>query len=146
MTLNHIDRRVALLTGAVAVAAMVMALSMRADAGLFVLITAWLGLLSSIWLGLTSRRPTEGDGASPVRAVAKARLFQWCAALVATLVLMEPLGTFVVVPLFLLFTLKSLARLGWGTTALLSACFTLSLYIVFVWLLSVPLPMGVMAL
>lgn len=143
MTLGQIDRLIALIAGAICVAVMLVAGNMRADAGLFPLITGGLGLLANLWLWLTSGR-RDADGAPVPETIQVPRLLQWCIALLLMLLLMEPLGTFVVVPLFLLFTLKGLARLGWLTTMLLSLGFTLALYVVFGWLLSVPLPLGVM--
>lgn len=144
MTLFQIDRLIALIAGAMCVAVMLVADNMRGDAGLFPLITGGLGLLASLWLAVTSRQRDEDDQPSP-ETLEVPRLLLWCVGLLLMLVLMEPLGTFVVVPLLLFVTLKGMARLGWGGSVLLSVGFTLVLYVVFGWLLSVPLPMGLMA-
>ncbi|ALM54350.1 tripartite tricarboxylate transporter TctB family protein [Halomonas huangheensis] len=146
MTLYRIDRLVTLVAAVACFAVMVVGWNMRGDAGVFPLISGGLGLLACGWLALTCRgeaaRREDGEQPTPFD---RQRMGLWCLGLLALLALMEPLGTFIVVPLFLLFTLKVLARLSWLAAVMLACGFTLILYLVFAYLLAVPLPMGLLA-
>lgn len=144
MTFHGIDRLVALVAAIVCFSVAVAGWGMRGDAGVFPMIVGGLGLLACAWLALTSRR-VEGASQRPAPSD-RQRLGLWCLGLVALLVLIEPVGTFIVLPLFLIFNLKLLARLSWRTTLLLAGGFTLGIYLVFARLLAVPLPAGWLAI
>lgn len=151
MTLYRIDRLVALAAAVACFAVMVVGWGMRGDAGVFPLISGGLGILACGWLATTSRRvarrvaETVAEKGEQPTPFDRQRMGLWCLSLLALLALMESLGTFIVVPLFLLFNLKVLARLNWGAALLLAGGFTLTLYVVFAYLLAVPLPAGLLA-
>ncbi|QEM83744.1 tripartite tricarboxylate transporter TctB family protein [Halomonas binhaiensis] len=142
MTLQRIDRVVALAGGALCLAVIAIGWGMRGDAGLFPIISASLGIVACLWLALTRRRDAPDERPAPLDGP---RLALWCLSLLALLVLMEPLGTFVVLPLFLVFNLRWLARLRWLPAVVLAGSFSLAIYQVFARLLAVPLPAGVLA-
>jgi len=141
---SRLDRLVALATAAICLAVMSAGWGMRGDAGLFPLITGTLGVLASAWLGLAGHKPPTDTEQAPACGNGQ-RLVLWSAGVVLLLALMEPVGTFIVVPLFLVATFRWLAGLRWAFAFLLAGSFTLAIYIVFAWLLSVPLPAGWLA-
>lgn len=59
-------------------------------------------------------------------------------------VLLEPLGYFIVTPLFLLGTLLYLGACRLWTAVAIAAVAPICVYFVFVWLLDLPVPMGIM--
>lgn len=147
MTLYRIDRLVALVAAIACFGVMAAGWGMRGDAGVFPIISGGLGVLACGWLAMTShcvagRVAETGEQPAPFD---RQRMGLWCLSLVALLALMEPLGTFIVVPLFLLFNLKLLARLTWAAALMLAGGFTLTIYLVFAYLLAVPLPAGLLA-
>lgn len=145
MTLDHIDRGVAFITGLFCVAVMFAGWGMRGDAGIFPLIAGGLGFIASGWLLCGSLRDGETSSETSLSVVNGPRLAIWGGSLLALLVLMEPLGTFITLPLFLLVNLRLLAALHWGPALMISVGFTLVIYAVFDRLLAVPLPDGLLA-
>lgn len=66
------------------------------------------------------------------------------AAIVAYVLLLEPVGYFIVTPVFLLGTLLFLRACGLWLAVAVAAVAPILVYFVFVWLLSLPVPMGIM--
>jgi len=140
MTLDTIDRGVAMLVGILCAAVVVVGLGMRGDAGLFPAIAATLGLLACIGIGLDtlrSRRPDELPPSLPWH-----RFTIWCLCVLGLLGVMVVVGTFVALPLFLLASLRWLGHLRWAAALVIAMAFSILIYIVFVYLLAVPLPAG----
>ncbi|MFG6177832.1 tripartite tricarboxylate transporter TctB family protein [Halomonas sp. THAF12] len=138
MTLDTINRCVAVLVGALCAAAVVTGLAMRGDAGIFPVIAGTLGLLACAGIALGSlrdRAPDESPAALPWP-----RFLFWCLCVLGMLGLMVTVGTFVALPLFLLASLRWLGRLRWPAALVIALAFSALIYVVFVYLLSVPLP------
>ncbi|MBB3139350.1 tripartite tricarboxylate transporter TctB family protein [Halomonas organivorans] len=138
MSIDAIDRCVAVLVGGFCAAAIVTGLGMRGDAGIFPVIAGTLGLLSCAGIALGSlrgRAPDEPPAALPWR-----RFLCWCLCVLGLLGLMVTVGTFVALPLFLLASLRWLGRLRWPAALVIAVAFSALIYVVFVYLLSVPLP------
>lgn len=142
MRLVHIDRSMASAVGLLCVAVIFAGWGMRGDAGVIPLIVAGLGLIASIWLGfktwLSDDVYTESDQPKPDIK----RMTIWSISLLMLLILLQSLGTYIVLPLFLIFNIKLLAGLRWVTSLAVALGFTLAIYIVFSILLDVPLPPG----
>ncbi|WP_163576148.1 tripartite tricarboxylate transporter TctB family protein [Halomonas faecis] len=143
MTLDTIDRCVAVLVGAMCAAAVVMGLGMRGDAGVFPVIAGTLGVLACAGIVLgTLRRRIPDELPSPL---AWQRFTVWCLCVLGLLGLMIMAGTFVALPLFLLASLRWLGHLRWPAALAIAVAFSAVIYGVFVYLLSVPLPAGWLA-
>lgn len=143
MTLDTIDRCVAVLVGALCAAAVVTGLSMRGDAGVFPVITGTLGLLACVGIAFATLRGQPPDE-SPL-ALPWPRFLVWCLCVLGMLGLMVTVGTFVAMPLFLLVSLRWLGHLRWPTAMMIAVAFSVVIYVVFIYLLSVPLPAGWLA-
>ncbi len=145
MTLNAIDRGVAVVLAVAAATVVVAGFSMRGDAGVFPIITGGLGVVACIALAVRTFRhggSTRDDAREPFYG---RRFALWSACVVVLLVLIEPLGTFVALPLFLAASMLLLARLRLRAVVAVSLAFTVVIYVTFAHLLEVPLPAGVLA-
>lgn len=140
-----IDRGVSLLMGLLCATVVVSGLGMRGDAGIFPAIAGSLGVLASVAIGLCSLRSGRDaeDRASP--ALNYRRLALWSLCIAGLLGVMATAGTFVALPLFLLFSMRWLAHLRWLAALVIALTFTGLIYAVFVYLLNVPLPAGWLA-
>ncbi|WP_427030096.1 tripartite tricarboxylate transporter TctB family protein [Halomonas sp. H2] len=145
MTLQHIDRSVALIAGLFCAAVMFVSWGMRGDAGIFPIIASGLGLVASGWLAYGAWRSRQVTDETIPDKVDGLRMLIWCVTLLALLVLIQPIGTYIILPLFLLITIRVLAAQRWWVTVAISVGFTLSIYVVFDRLLAVPLPDGLLA-
>lgn len=143
MTLDTIDRCVAVLVGAICAAAVVMGLGMRGDAGVFPVIAGTLGVLACTGIVLGTLRRRIPDELPP--PLAWQRFTVWCLCVLGLLGLMIMAGTFVALPLFLLASLRWLGHLRWPAALAIAVAFSAVIYGVFVYLLSVPLPAGWLA-
>ncbi|MFM9269742.1 tripartite tricarboxylate transporter TctB family protein [Halomonas elongata] len=143
MTLDTIDRCVAVLVGALCAAAVVTGLAMRGDAGVFPVIAGTLGLLACAGIVLWTLRGRTPDESPP--ALPWSRFLVWCLCVLGLLGLMVTAGTFVALPLFLLASLRWLGHLRWPVALVIALAFSAVIYVVFVYLLSVPLPAGWLA-
>lgn len=143
MTLDTIDRCVAVLVGALCAAAVVTGLAMRGDAGVFPVIAGTLGLLACAGILLCTMRGRIPDESPP--ALPWPRFLVWCLCVLGLLGLMVTAGTFVALPLFLLASLRWLGHLRWPAALVIALAFSAVIYVVFVYLLSVPLPAGWLA-
>lgn len=144
MTLDHIDRGVALIAGTLCITVMIVGWGMRGDAGVFPLIAGGLGLIASGWLGCGTLHGNQTAAEPDLPKPSGLRMAIWAGTLLALLALMQPLGTFIVLPLFLLSNLRLLAALRWWPAILISLGFTVAIYAVFDRLLTVPLPHGLL--
>lgn len=143
MTLDTIDRGVALLIGALCAVAVITGLGMRGDAGVFAVIAGTVGGLACAGIVLgTLRRRTPDELPPPL---AWQRFTVWCLCVLGLLGLMMTAGTFVALPLFLLASLRWLGHLRWPAALAIAVAFSAVIYVVFVYLLSVPLPAGWLA-
>ena len=140
MTLDSIDRGVALLLGALCAAVVVTGLGMRGDAGVFPVIAGTLGGLACLGIALGTLRRRAPDAPPP--PLAYQRFAVWCLCVLGLLLLMLSAGTFIALPLFLLASLRWLGQLRWSMALTVSVAFSALIYAVFVHLLSVPLPGG----
>ncbi|PAU74818.1 tripartite tricarboxylate transporter TctB family protein [Halomonas salipaludis] len=140
MTLNTIDRGVALLLGALCAAVVVTGLGMRGDAGVFPVVAGALGGLACLGIALGTLRRRAPD--EPPPPLAYQRFAVWCLCVLGLLLLMLSAGTFIALPLFLLASLRRLGQLRWPLALTISVVFSALIYVVFVYLLSVPLPGG----
>lgn len=138
MSIDVIDRGVAVLVGVLCMVVIVTGLGMRGDAGIFPVIAGTLGLLACVGIALGTlrgRAPDESPPALPWR-----RFLVWCLCMLGLLGLIVTVGTFVALPLFLLASLRWLGHLRWLAALVIAVAFSALIYIVFVNLLSVPLP------
>ncbi|MCD6032510.1 MAG: hypothetical protein K0S78_4692 [Thermomicrobiales bacterium] len=116
----------------------------------------WLGLalvILSVFLLREARAPTPDGGTiagEPVSSAgflhfAPGALTPWLMFFVSTVVvsvLFERLGFALAIGLFMLVTMRWVANLSWIATILLAVCTPIGLYILFVRLLMVPIPVG----
>lgn len=140
MSINAIDRCVAVAVGGFCAAVVVTGLGMRGDAGIFPVIAGALGLLACAGIALGSLRGHAPDESPP--ALPWGRFLIWCLCVLGLLVLMVTIGTFVALPLFLLASLRLMGHLRWTAALVIAVAFSALIYVVFVYLLSVPLPMS----
>ncbi|MBE0529288.1 MAG: tripartite tricarboxylate transporter TctB family protein [Rhodospirillales bacterium] len=99
------------------------------------------------------RRKAAGQPLDEVAAPLFAPFFQgasiprvaiFLGAVILYVVLLEPLGYFIVTPLFLLGTLLYLRACRLMVAAAIAAVAPVFVYFIFVWLLDLPVPMGIM--
>lgn len=139
MTLNAIDRFVAVLIGVLCTAVMISGMSMRGDAGVFPIVSGALGLLACLSVAvhtfISTSIPDEPEPPMPWQ-----RFFLWCTCLLGLMGLLVTAGSFIAIPLFLLASLRWLAQLKWRWSIIITLAFSAMIYLVFVYLLSVPLP------
>lgn len=140
MTLDTTDRCVAMLVGTLCAAVVVTGLGMRGDAGIFPVIAGTLGLLACAGIILGTLRSRAPDAPPP--ALPWPRFLVWCLCVLGLLGLMMMAGTFVALPLFLMVSLRWLGHLRWPAALVIAVAFSAVIYVVFVYLLSVPLPTG----
>lgn len=143
MTLDTIDRSVAVLVGAFCAAAVITGLGMRGDAGVFPVIAGTLGLLASAGIALGTLRGRAPDDLPP--SLPWPRFLLWCLFVLGLLGLMVTAGASVALPLFLMASLRWLGHLRWPAALAIAVAFSAVIYVVFVYLLSVPLPAGWLA-
>jgi hypothetical protein len=143
MTLDSIDRGVAMLVGVLCVVVVVAGLGMRGDSGLFPVIAGTLGLLACVGIGLDTLRSRPPDELPP--PLARQRFAVWCLCILGLLGLMVTAGTFVALPLFLLASMRWLGHLRWAAAMAIAIVFSALIYVVFAYLLAVPLPAGWLA-
>ncbi|MFG6668411.1 tripartite tricarboxylate transporter TctB family protein [Halomonas sp. HNIBRBA4712] len=143
MTLDTIDRCVTVILGALCMTAMVFGMDMRGDAGLFPIAAGALGLLACIGVLVSTLRDRAPDELP--EPLPWARLLLWSLCVLSLLVLLVTAGALITLPLFLLVTLRWLAHLKWRWALLIALVFSAAIYLVFVHLLSVPLPAGLLA-
>src|SRR6056297_663668 len=140
MTLDTIDRGVAMLMGVLCGVVVVVGLGMRGDAGLFPAIAGTLGLLACLGIVLDTLRSRPPDELPP--PLSWQRFTVWSLCILGLLGLMVTVGTFVALPLFLLTSLRWLGHLRWAAALIIAIAFSVLIYVVFVHLLTVPLPAG----
>tara|TARA_R110001606_G_scaffold379752_1_gene539954 strand:- start:403 stop:837 length:435 start_codon:yes stop_codon:yes gene_type:complete len=142
MTLDTIDRGVALLVGVICAVVVVTGLGMRGDAGVFPVIAGMLGVLACVGIGFDTLRGRSPD--EMPKPLAWQRFAVWCLCVMGLLGLMITAGTFIALPLFLLVSLRWLGNLRWLAALTITLAFSALIFAVFVYLLAVPLPSGLL--
>lgn len=143
MTLKAVDRSIALAMGTLCLVVALTGIGMRGDSGIFPVIASTLGGLACLGIGISTfqhQRPKEIPPSIEWR-----RFLLWFICIIALLLMMVTFGTFIALNIFLLASLCYLSNLRWPIAFVIALSFSALIYIVFVYLLSVPLPSGLLA-
>ena len=143
MALKAVDRSIALIVGTLCVVVALMGIGMRGDSGILPVIASTLGGLACLGIGISTFQHQRPKEAAP--SIKWRRFLIWLTCVIALLLMMMTLGTFIALNIFLLASLCCLSNLRWPIALLIALSFSVLIYIVFVYLLSIPLPSGLLA-
>jgi len=91
------------------------------------------------WYNERKKRSVRQESNEPIQSL---RVFVFAALIALYVILIKPLGYFLVTPLFLILALSYLKATRLWKVVLIALGFTLFCYMLFVWFLNLPIPMG----
>lgn len=143
MALNAVDRCIVVIIGTLCLGVALTGIEMRGDAGIFPVIASTLGSLACLGIGISTFRHQHSKEILP--SIEWRRFLLWFTCIIALLLMMVTVGTFIALNVFLLASLCCLSNLRWPIALVIALSFSALIYIVFVYFLSVPLPRGLLA-
>ena len=142
MTSTARDRIVAVALIGMGAAAIASGMAMTQGAGVFPIATGALVILSSAFQLLTAHRISESEGEP--EAVSWTRFAVAAALAVVFYFLIEPLGTFIAIPLYMIAAILTLSHLRPVQAIVIAVGFSAAIFVVFEYLLEIPTPPGLL--
>ena len=109
----------------------------RILAGIIILLS--FAMFIEAWYNERKNRKVQQGSNEPIHGF---RVFVFAALIALYVILIKPLGYFVVTPLFLIVALSYLKATQLWKSVLIALGFTFFCYMLFVWFLNLPIPMG----
>lgn len=104
-----------------------------------IIILLSFAMFGEAWYNERKNRKVQQESNEPIHGF---RVFVFAALIALYVILIKPLGYFVVTPLFLIVALSYLKATQLWKSVLIALGFTLFCYLLFVWFLNLPIPMG----
>lgn len=104
-----------------------------------IIILLSFAMFGEAWYNERKNRKVQQEYSEPIHGF---RVFVFAALIALYVILIKPLGYFLVTPLFLIVALSYLKATRLWKSVLIALGFTLFCYLLFVWFLNLPIPMG----